>query len=355
MKIAFNITPLETGHKTRGVGFYTKNLLRELESSDLNLIKFKDLKEISSAQVVHYPWFDLFFKTLPLRKKFPTVVTVHDVMPLVFSQQYPIGIKGSLNLLWQKLSLRTVKFIITDSLCSKKDIIKYLNFPSNRVIVIPLAPGNEFKLLSDSEKLRVKRKLSLPDSYILYVGDANYVKNLPFLAEGFRSLIKDNNFPNLKLLLINGIFKKDVSDIDHPELRSLKEFNDLIKKYGLEKNIFRLGQVETEDLVGVYNMATLYVQPSLYEGFGLPILEAMSCGTPVACSTAESLREIASDAVLYFNPKDLNEFISVLRNFLETPSLRQRHSQLGLKQTAKFTWRKVANETIAVYYKADNI
>lgn len=349
MKVAIDTYPLKSAHKSRGIGFYTENLLKALKVNDeLEIFEFTD--DPPPVDVIHYPWFDLFFKNLPLKKNYPTVVTVHDVMPLLFPQQYPPGLKGKFNLFWQKRSLNSCKFIIADSEASKKDITKFLKIKPEKIAKVYLAADPRYKVLSDAKLIKIKRKYSLPDKFLLYVGDVNFVKNLPFLIEGYKKLISIHQ--DLKLILVNEVFLKKVDDIDHPELASLKKVNQLIKNYNLEDNILRPGQVEVEDLVGFYNLATVYIQPSLYEGFGLPILEAMSCGTPIVCSNQGSLPEIGGDAAVYFNPTNQEQFLEILGQLLQDKSLREKLSRLGLKQASKFSWERVADETVKVYKQA---
>lgn len=357
MKIAFNTLPLTTEHKNRGIGYYTKNLLRELEAyNSLDIVKFTDNKELNrDIELVHYPWFDLFFHSLPLLSKYPFIVSIHDVMPLLFPQNYPVGIKGRINNFLQKVALNRCSCVITDSECSKKDIIKFLKIKKDKISVIPLAAGKEFGVLKDAKLIHIKRKYNLPDNFLLYVGDANWVKNLPFLIRGFSELIRISKFKNYKLVLVGGVFLKNVEDIDHPELASLKQANGLIKENGLEKFIVKPGQLNTQELVAFYNLATVYIQPSLYEGFGLTILEAMSCGTPVLCSNSASLPEVGGEAAVYFNDKDLDGFLKILSDILDNKSLHYKLSKLGLEQSKKFSWKQTAEKTKEVYIKAINL
>lgn len=357
MKIAINILPLQTGHKNRGIGYYTKNLVSELEKDNsLEIIKFTNIKELKSpVDVVHYPWFDPFSHSLPLRCRYPLVVSVHDCVPLVFPDQYPVGIKGKLNNFLQRQSLKRCKYIITDSQFSKKDVIRLLQVKEEKVIVAPLAAGEQFHVLSDAQLIHARRKYGLPDNFLLYVGDANWVKNLPFLIQGFNRLIRTEKFKNHKLVLANGVFLKNVENINHPELASLKKVNNLIRDNHLEGFIIKPGFLDTGDLVAFYNLATVYTQPSLYEGFGLPVLEAMACGTPVICSNAASLPEVGGEAVIYFDPKNLDRFVNILIEVLENKSLQYKLSKLGLAQVQKFSWEKTAKETKAVYQKAVKI
>lgn len=347
MKVAFNVTPLSTASKTRGIGSYTKNLLENLKKK-IKIIEFTDIKTVGEVDLVHYPWFDLFFNTLKLDRRFPTVVTIHDVTPLVFAKNYPVGVRGKVNLFFQKKSLKSCSAIITDSNASKNGIIKYLGVNEDKIKVIPLASDKKFKILTQIEKEAIKNKLKLPDKYLLYVGDVNFVKNLPYLIKEFNKLIRRKNFQEYKLILVGGAFLRKVNNF-HPELKSAIEVNQLIKDYKLAGKIIKPGQISDDDLVGVYNLATVYIQSSLYEGFGLPILEAMNCGTPVLSSLAGSLPEVGSNAVIYFNPLKADDLLSNLVNLLSNKDLQRGLSNLGIKRSRLFSWNKTANQTIKVY------
>lgn len=350
MRIAINTLPLKTAHRDRGIGYYTYNLVEELKTySSIQVQEFVHSSEVKDVDLIHYPWFDFFFHSLPIKKSFPTVVTIHDVIPLKFSQYYPLGFKGKVNLYLQKLALRGCRAIITDSQASLDDIVKYLNIKNENITIIPLAADDDFKILSDTELIRIKRKYKLVDQFLLYVGDANWVKNLPFLIAGFKNLAKHQNYENFKLVLIGTVFLKNVENINHPELESLRKVNNLIKSYNLQNKIIRLGNIEKRELAALYNLATIYVQPSLYEGFGLPVLQAMACGAPVVCSNGGSLPEVGGNAAVYFDPTNINQFVSVVLEILNNRSLQDKLSKLGLKQAKKFNWKKVAMQTIDVY------
>lgn len=352
MKIAINIHPLKSGHKDRGIGFYTNNLIESLkEDQSIDLQQFTDLSEITNADIVHYPWFDLFFHTLPINNKFKTIVTIHDVIPLIFPNQYPAGIRGRINFLLQKIALKNCGSIITDSEFSRSDIAKYLKIKKLKISAIHLAANKNFKPQSDAKLLYEKRKYNLPARFLLYVGDANWVKNLPFLIEGFSKIVQTFGFNDLKLAMVGGVFLKRVENIDHPELESLKKVNRLIKDLNLEDSILRPGDLNLEELVSFYNLATVYIQPSLYEGFGLPLIEAFSCGTPVISSNSGSLIEVGGNAAVYFDPANLSQFVSLLKEILQNKSLQGKLSKLGLKQAENFSWHKAVNETKKVYLK----
>lgn len=350
MKVAFNVFPLKSAHKNRGIGYYTQNLLEGLKKEhDLEILEFTDLSEIKGVDLIHYPWFDFFFHTLPVKRPYPTVVSVHDVIPLKFAKHYPAGVRGKLNLTLQKWAIKSCEAIITDSKVSKADIQTYLKIPSDKVKVIYLASDPQFRVLPDAKLIYTKRKHSLPEKFLLYIGDANWVKNVPFLILGFNEIIKTAGFDQLKLVLVGEVFLKNVESIDHPELTSLKEVNRLIKLYNLENSVMRLGKIEKQELVAILNLAILYIQPSVYEGFGLPILQAFACGLPVLAANSGSLPEVGGDAAVYFNHENLNQFKYTALELLHDKSLREKLQKMGFEQLKKFSWKKVILETKAVY------
>ncbi len=323
-KIGLVTTPLTSGHAIRGVGFYTKRLLPRLkEQAASHGLEIVD-PTTSSFDLIHYPYFDLFSHTLPILKSKKTVVTIHDVIPLEFPDHYPPGFKGSLNLFLQKLSLYNVDRVITDSYASIKTIRKYLGVPHEKLKLVYLAADPIFKKVKNP-----KNKFHLPKKFILYVGDINFNKNIP-------NLLVAAKITGLPLVIV-GKQASEMPNMDlrHPELRHL-----LDTKWS---HVIRLGFVSDEDLVDIYNLATVYCQPSLSEGFGLPVLEALSCGTAVACSNRSSLPEIAGDAATYFDPEDPN----LIADAIQMASPKGSQDQVN-----KFSWEKAAEETLLTYLEA---
>lgn len=350
MKIAINTHPLKSGHKDRGIGFYTNGLTEKLkEDKEIEVSEFTNVSEVRDVDLVHYPWFDFFFHTLPINRKFKTIVTVHDVIPLIPPKYYPVGLRGKINFILQKLALRNCQAIITDSEVSKKDITKYLNINQKKITVVHLAAAENFRQLNDAKLINIQRKYNLPKRFLLYVGDANWVKNLPFLIEGFNGLIKISSFEDIKLVLIGKVFLKKVENIDHPELQSLRMVNKLIIDLDLDDKVIRPGDLDLEALIAFYNLASVYIQPSFYEGFGLPILEAFSCGTPVLSSDRGSLPEVGGEAAVYFDPTNIVQFVSILKEILQNKSLQDKLSKLGFERARNFSWERVAKETKKVY------
>lgn len=352
MKVGINIRPLYSGHKLRGIGYYTESLLKALEKyEDIDIIRFTSLADLKDVDVIHYPWFDFYFHSLPIKKKVPAVVTIHDVIPLIFKDKYPAGFKGNINFILQRLALKRTNAIITDSNASKLDICKFLKIEEQKISVIHLAADEDFKILGETKLLLAKRKYNLPDEFLLYVGDVNWTKNVPFLIEGFHRIVQKPEFRGIKLVLVGSSFLKKVDNIDHPELAPLKKVNKLIEELNLESKIIRVGDIDKDLLVAFYNLATVYIQPSLYEGFGLPLLEALTCGTPVISSNRSSLPEVGGEAGVYFDPENLNQFRKIVLEILQNKPLQNKLSKLAIKQAEKFSWKKVAEQTVNVYQK----
>ncbi|MDZ7586225.1 MAG: glycosyltransferase family 1 protein [Patescibacteria group bacterium] len=327
MKIAINTTSLSSASQNRGIGFYTSRLIAQLQTNPaLQLIKFEK-KAPSGVDLIHYPGFNPFQFSFPLINPFPFLVTIHDLIPLKFPTHFPPGIKGKLRWLIQRRLLLSSAAIITDSLSSQKDILALTEIPQKKIHVIYLAADKLFK------PQKPINKFSLPNKFVLYVGDVNYNKNLPELIQTCLT----NNYP---LVLVGKQLVEKNYDPHHPENQALVKVQSLIQAN--PNKIFPLGFVPTQDLVRLYNLATVYVQPSLAEGFGLPVLEAMACGCPVLIGPADSLSEIAGPAAGEFNENNL-------KLYWQSPALRLKMSQLGLIQAAKFSWEKTAEETIKVY------
>lgn len=349
MRVAIDVSPLKTGHKFRGIGFYTERLVEALKKFDKEneyiLTSHQSLVTSHQFDLIHYPYFDLFFLTLPIKKHAPVAVTIHDVIPLVFPEHYPKGLKGWCKLQRQKLSLKNVRVVITDSQNSKKDIVKYLGFSKDKIFVVPLASGEEFKPLAISHQLLVKtrRKYSLPERFILYVGDVNWNKNIPGLIKAFKTIERLNN-EAIKLVLVS----KALEDKNLPETKTILR---LIKELGLNNRIKILGFVPTKDLVAIYNLAAVYCQPSFYEGFGLPVLEAMACGTPIVCSKTSSLLEVAGDAAIFVDPKDIKSISQGIKHVIENEEVKETFRKKSISRANQFSWKKTAEKTIGVYKK----
>ncbi len=324
-KIGFVTTPLSSGHAVRGVGFYTKRLIAHMKPLAKNfgfeVLEIKSLgqlEQLGQLEIIHYPFFDLFLHTLPIIKKTKTIATIHDVIPLEFPDHYPPGVRGWINLQLQRLALSSVDRVITDSFYSLANINKYLDVPSRKLRLVYLAADPQFKKISHSAN-----KYNLPKKFVLYVGDVNYNKNIPLLSQACKQL-------NIPLVIVG----KQASEIEklnlsHPELRHLQNVD--------WSGVIRPGFVE--NLNEIYNLASAYCQPSLSEGFGLPVLEAQACGTPVACSRTGSLPEIAGDTAVYFDPYNMHDMAKAI-----DAAIKRKRVVIN-----NFSWEKTAEQTLQTY------
>ena len=341
--VGIDTTPLTNLNAFRGVGYYTQNLVENLKTGKekVKVISGQWRDFWPTVDLIHFPYFDLFFNTLPFSKKRPTVVTIHDCIPLVLAKFYPVGIRGKLNLIKQKVSLAGVKAIITDSQSSQKDIVKYLKVPPEKVSVVYLAASKIFKPIRSSTVLRrIMVKYGLPESFVLYVGDVNYNKNIPCLIDALAALSEKK----ISLVLVGKAFENE-------ELPEVKQIKEKVAKMNLAERVKFLGYVPMEDLVAIYNLASVYCQPSLYEGFGLQILEAMACGVPVITANVSSLPEVAGNAAVLVDPNDSKQLALNLQTVINDLTLRKKMIKLGFAQVKKFSWERTAQETLKIYEK----
>ena len=344
MKIAIDVSPLQTGHKVRGVGFYLGHLKNALVKyfPDNEYIFFEMGEKVpDNVDLVHFPYFEPFFLALPLYRKYKTVVTVHDLTPLVFPKAFPRGIRGEIKWQMQRYSLRKADAIITDSKSSKKDVVKFIGVPESKVSVVYLAAGEHFKkLASDDPTLKkVRKKYGLPEKFILYVGDVTWNKNLPRLLDAVGEI-------GVHIVMAGKNLLNEDYDKDNPWNHDLNRVWELSKE---NNKIMRLGFVPDGDLVAIYNLATVFAMPSLYEGFGLPVLEAMACGCPVVTSTEGSLKEVVRQSAQPVDAYDYKSIASGIKKVFESEKLQQELSAKGLENTKRFSWKKTAEETIGVY------
>lgn len=330
-------------HRVRGSGFYLENLKRSLLKYDRrnNYLFPKERENIpEGVDLIHYPYFEPFFLTLPILKKVKTIVTVHDLTPLVFPQYFPKGLLGSIKWMLQRTSLKNIDSIITDSKSSKGDILKYVGLPDEKINVVYLAAAAEFKPIKNARpESNIKTKYNLPEKFVLYVGDVTWNKNLPRLVTAIKEI-------NVTLVMVGETLTQKNYDKNNSWNQDLVKIQQMCKD---DKRFIKLGFVEKKDLVALYNAATIFTMPSLYEGFGLPVLEAMSCGCPVVTSKEGSIPEVASDAAFYVDAYNVSSISEGIMKIFSDDKLRNELSKKGFIQAKKFSWEKVALETIRIY------
>ena len=262
------------------------------------------------------------------------VVTIHDAIPYVYPQT-STRLDWLIYHVWLPLAVRRVDAVITDSEQSRKDIMTHLHVSPNHVVTVPLAADRRFRPLDAAEVAPILRIYGVEQPYILYVGALESRKNLPRLLEAYALLRQWS--PHWRLVIV-GARKWKFSPIF-----------DTVQRLGLEPYVTFTGYVEDEHLPALYAGADLFTFPSLYEGFGLPVLEAMACGTPVVTSNWSSLPEVAGDAALLVDPYDVPQIAQAMWLVLSQPALAAAMQAKGIAWAAQFTWERTARETIAVY------
>ena len=342
IKVAIDSGPTKSGDAIRGIGVHTTTLvkcLRKIKDLDIDVVDFSKV-DLRGYDIAHYQKFNPYFFSIPFSKRTKTVLTIHDLIYLIYPKHYPAGIKGRIRFLMQKFLVKNVDAVVTISETSKKDIVRFLGIPQEKIHVIYLAPKEVFKPFSDQKLLsKIKSKYSLPERFVLYVGDVDYSKNL-------LSLCKACKLSKIPLVIVGKQAASKDFDRTHPLNRSLVK---LLREYGDNPDIMRMGFVPDEDLVGIYNLASLYCQPSFYEGFGLPVLEAMASGCPVVASRTQALVEIAEPGALFADQKDPADIAEKISLVLKDSTLRAQLIETGRVLVKKYSWDKVARETHDVY------
>jgi glycosyltransferase involved in cell wall biosynthesis len=259
------------------------------------------------------------------------IVTIHDVKPLIFGElRAPQNLNALIEgwLVGDKWS--RIDHVLTDSECSRRDIIEHLHVPTDRITVV--YPGVDmecFRPISAGHAVPPSRP------YVLCVAGGDPTKNVDALIKSFARL--PHPLRESHDLVLAGDFRRR------------EDLRELVARAGLEKQTIFTGLVKDERLIDLYQQARLFVFPSRYEGFGLPVLEAMACGCPVITSNASSLPEVAGDAAIQVDPLDVDNLASAIVKVLEDDELRSGLSARGLHRARQFSWDRTARETIAVY------
>lgn len=283
---------------------------------------------------------DVFHATnflVPYGQYVKFISTVYDLSILKFMQFHPL--KRRLIFSKSKLlnSMRNARAVIACSEATKRDIIDILKVRPEKIKVIYVATSPEFKKIDNKQLIHnVLRKYSLPQKYILYVGTLEPRKNITRLIEAFKK-IKEKMKRGYKLILIGGkgwYYKDIFSTIDRLKLNN---------------SVIYLGYILREDLPPIVSGAEAFIYPSLYEGFGLPPLEAMACGVPTLVSDVSCFPEIAADAALRVNPYSIDDIAEGIYRILTDETLRETLRQKGLERVKIFSWEKTARETLKLY------
>lgn len=271
--------------------------------------------------------------TAPLIQLCPTVVTVHDTI-LMESEEEGDRFYNRFIL---PIALKNAKKIITISQNSKKDIIRLLKIPENKIEVIYHGINSAFRRIVDGQGFASLRdKYGIRERFIFTLGAVGKRKNIETLLEVFAQLKKSNLIKHQ--LVITGIQEAGIN-----------EFLRKIKALGLQNEVIITTYVPEDDLVALYNHTDLFLYLSLYEGFGFPVLEAMTCGAPVIASSVSSIPELVQDAGILVDPRNTDEIGEAILAILNNKNLREELSEKGFKQVKKFSWEKAARQTLDVY------
>lgn len=351
MKIGIDVQTT-LGQKT-GFGFYVENLIKQYKTidhkdnfklyapknhNDLNApqrffwdqVNFPNMAKKDNVDILHQPAF-----SAPVFYNGKIVVTIHDLIAIKFGQDIPFYSRQFFGK-WMPFSYRYADKIIAISEHTKKDIVDLLKIDKNKIKVIPLATGDEFKIIKDQKLVdKIKNKYHIKGKYLLHIGTLNPRKNLLFLIKVFAQVVK--NIDDLSLVITG---KKGWY---------YQELFDMADRLNLKDKIIFTGYIDDCDKPVLYNGASIFVFPSIYEGFGLPPLEAMKCAIPVISSNTSSMPEVLGNAGILLSPYDQKKWVDAINDILLNSSLRKKLSILSQKQASKFSWKKTATETIKVY------
>jgi len=283
------------------------------------------------------PHAELFHATehlLPPLRTIPTVLTVHDLIFRHLPEHHKPLNRWYLNSTLP-LYCRRASHVITISECSRRDLVAAYDLPPEKITVIYEAADPRFRIQPPETVAAVCARYDLPDRYLIFVGTIEPRKNLARLLSAFETIHADGLSAGLVIVGRRGWLYDD--------------FFATLERSPVRDAVIFPGYVPDKDLPAIYAGAQALVFPSLYEGFGLPVLEAMACGTPVATSATSSVPEVGGDAALYFDPTNVEEITETTRRLLRDAALREEGRARGLAQAARFSWGRAAKETLNVY------
>ena len=293
------------------------------------------------VDLAHVPYFGSSLSPLV-----PTIVTIHDLIPMILPE-YRGNWRVRLYTSLVAAAAQRAKLILADSQASKRDILEKLGVPEGRVRVIYLAPGPDFRPADSwAQIVEVKNKYDLPDEFVLHLGGYDVRKNISALLHAFTwvsSTLKDA-YP---LVLAGELPQADTPLFPDP-MRIARRLN-------IDRYVVTPGWIAEADLPLLYSAATVFVYPSRYEGFGLPVLEAMACGTPVVTTNASSIPELAGPAAFQLDPNDTKHIAAPILRLCTEESSNDEMIERGFSQVQKFSWAMTAAETLAAYREAVSI
>ncbi len=289
------------------------------------------------VDIYHTQYITPFF----VSRKTKIITHIHDISFRVFSKLIKKTDWFFLKILIP-ISLRRADKIIAVSEFTKNEIVKYYIVAPEKIAVIPNAISEDFFLPVSAKKLlAVRSRYNLPDKFILYMGTLQPRKNIPFLVRAFS--LAANKLSDYKLVLVG-------SQTGH---NFDKKIDQVIAENKMKEKVIFTGYIDEKDKVAFFQSARIFVFPSLYEGFGIPLLEAMSKGVPVIASDIASLREVGGQAVIYFSPDNVEELAKKILSVATDKDLRAKMALAGQERIRFFSWRRSAEKLLAVYEKTE--
>lgn len=285
----------------------------------------------AGIDVMHFP-----VNVVSLPPSAPQVVTVHDLAFHHFPEQYPAAKQRYLRLM-TRLSVSRARRVIAVSEATRQDIIRLYGLPPERIVTVPNGIGDEMQPLPADEVAEFRREQGLPEDFFLFLGTLQPRKNLETLLRAYATITNEVDWP---LIVAGGTGWQ----FDH--------IFQLVRQLGLVERVRFTGYVAGQQLPLWYNAATLFVYPSLYEGFGLPVLEAMACGTPVIAANTSSLPEVVGDAGMLVDPRSVRSLASTMLMVARDGDLRQQLGLRGRERAREFSWTRTAELTVEVYRQA---
>jgi glycosyltransferase involved in cell wall biosynthesis len=264
------------------------------------------------------------------------VVTLHDAIAFRYPEGYS-RLNNFLHRVYVPLTLSNVDAVVTPSESARQDLSYFLRIPLSKIEVIPEAADAAFRPLPSKAALAVAASYGLTPPFVLSVGALQARKDLPTLLRAIALVRRDH--PRLTLAIVGRPFWRYAA------------LPRLVERLGLEGAVRFTGHVPEADLPYLYNAANVFCLPSLYEGFGLPVLEAMACGTPVVCSTTPALLEVAGDAALSVDPRDHDALAEAIVRIIADQNLAPELAGRGLARAAYFSWERAAEQTVRVYQR----
>ncbi|HEY6308104.1 MAG TPA: glycosyltransferase family 1 protein [Candidatus Angelobacter sp.] len=285
------------------------------------------------ADLLHAPHFNI-----PLMRPCPTVVTIHDVIYLACKQDMPSRLGRLYYHVMMAAAVRLADRVLTVSEFSRNEILRYLNADPAKIAVVYSGVDPAFQRVCDAAQIEaVLSKYRIDEDYILYTGICKPRKNHAGLLRAFREFLKSGE--SAKLVIAGPIGNREAE-------ADLRRFGN---ELGIAGKLIFTGFVPESDLASLYSAARVYACPSLYEGFGFTVLEAMTCGVPVVCSRNTSLAEVAGDAALHADSQNPHEFAAALRRAFSEEELRRQLIEKGHSNCRRFSWQRAASATLAAY------